>query len=312
MMRPILSECAVFVNRGMLERDGIWDDDLALRALLAHEHGHPLSENETVHAARELAVEISEDGEVADASVGEILHLLADQVCVHAPQEVFANEIAIRAGFGSALFHLDRDAVAKARLGVSKRPTLVQSLAKRVAEGKLSADQMAALLLVGDLQAHVGFALETAAFLRAGHPREADALEAVVERGCVGASRSGGRPPLRNAPRPLPAPQGKSHAGADKSMGRTRPWRFSPTYCSRRTFRFAFKVIRRRKELPKQAAQSKSASVVACDTVSELQWRHVMKMAASRSPKVHAEADVTQYLYCVLRCASRARSTRSG
>ena len=178
-----LSECAVFVNRGMLERDGTWGDALALRALLAHEHGHPLSENETVHAARELAVEISEDGAVSEASVGDILHLLANQICLHAPQEVFANEIAIRAGFGSALFHLNRDAVAKSRLGVSKRPTLVQSLDKRVAEGKLSAEQTAALLLIVDLQAHLGFALETAAFLRAGHPREAKALEESLSEG---------------------------------------------------------------------------------------------------------------------------------
>lgn len=178
-----LSECAVFVNRGMLEQDGTWGDDLALRALLAHEHGHPLSENETVHAARELAVEISEDGEASKASVGDILHLLANQICLHAPQEVFANEIAIRAGFGSELFHLNRDTVAKSRLGVSKRPILVQSLDKRVADGELSADHAAALLLVVDLQAHLGFAFETAAFLRAGHSREAKALEESLSEG---------------------------------------------------------------------------------------------------------------------------------
>ena len=54
-----LTECAVFVNRGALERDGVWHDDVALRALLAHEHGHPLAENETVRGARELSVEVA-------------------------------------------------------------------------------------------------------------------------------------------------------------------------------------------------------------------------------------------------------------
>ena len=94
-----LSECAVFVNRGALERDGVWNDDVALRALLAHEHGHPLAENETVQAARELSVEVKVEGRAPTAAVGPILDLLADRLCVHAPQEVFANELAIRAGF---------------------------------------------------------------------------------------------------------------------------------------------------------------------------------------------------------------------
>jgi hypothetical protein len=172
-----LSECAVFVNRGMLEQDGTWCDELALRALLAHEHAHPLAENDTVHAARELTVEVREDGAASKPSIGGVLHLLADHLCLHAPQEVFANEIAIRAGFGRALFHLNRGAVEKARQGVGKRPSLVQSLDKQVADGRLSAERAAALLLVGDLQAHLGFALETAAFLRAGQPRPAKALE---------------------------------------------------------------------------------------------------------------------------------------
>lgn len=180
-----LSECAVFVNRGVLEQDGTWRDEVAMRALLAHEHGHPLAENETVHAARELVMEVTEDSGMPKAAV-DILRLLADQVCLHAPQEVFANEIAIRAGFGNALFHLNSDAFETARLGVRKRPSLVQSLDKQVADGKLGADQAAALLLVGDLQAHLGFALETAAFLRAGQPRHAKDLEGALNDGVWG------------------------------------------------------------------------------------------------------------------------------
>lgn len=180
-----LTECAVFVNRGALERDGVWQDDVAIRALLAHEHGHPLAENETVRRARELSVEVVVESRTSKAAVGEILHLLADRLCVHAPQEVFANEIAIRASFGSALFHLDRGVIDKAKLGVSRRPALAQGLKQQVLERKLSAEQAAALLLVGDLQAHLPFALETAPFLRAGRKQEAEALEARLIEGVL-------------------------------------------------------------------------------------------------------------------------------
>ena len=95
----------------------MWSDALALRALLAHEHAHPLAENETVRAARELSVEV--DGGEPGVAGGDrrVLHLLADRLCVHAPQEVFANEIAIRAGFGDALFHLDRGRRREGRPG---------------------------------------------------------------------------------------------------------------------------------------------------------------------------------------------------
>ncbi|KAB2916720.1 MAG: hypothetical protein F9K29_10780 [Hyphomicrobiaceae bacterium] len=178
-----LSECAVFVNRRLLEQDGAWGDRLSLRALLAHEHGHPLAENKAVQAARALSVEIKEGAPPRKKVIAPILQLLADRLCVHAPQEVFANEIAIRAGFGEALFHLDRDVVEKACLSVTKRPILVESLGRKVANGKLCADQAARLLFVGDLQAHLGFALETAPFLRAGHDRQAEALEAALSRG---------------------------------------------------------------------------------------------------------------------------------
>lgn len=180
-----LTECAVFVNRGALERDGVWHDDIAIRALLAHEHGHPLAENETVRRARELSVEVVVESRSSKAAVGEILHLLADRLCVHAPQEVFANEIAIRAGFGSALFHLDRGVIDKARLGVSKRPSLAQGLKQQVLERNLSADQAAALLLVGDLQAHLPFALETAPFLRVARSQQAQSLDAALVKGVL-------------------------------------------------------------------------------------------------------------------------------
>ncbi len=177
------TECTIFVNRRALNDAGLWNDTLALRALLAHEHAHPLSENPTVQAAREFSVEVATEDLTAKAAVGGILHLLADRLCVHAPQEVFANEVVIQAGFGDALFHLDKGVVDKAIAGVAKRASLVRGLDKQVTDGKLTADQTAVLLLVGDLQAYLGFALETAPFLFAECLRQAEALETALRKG---------------------------------------------------------------------------------------------------------------------------------
>ncbi len=177
-----LSECAVFVNRSALMRAGAWADKVALRALLAHEHGHPLAENATVHSARQLSLEVKPESSIVGLAITQILQLLALRLCVHAPQEVFANEIAIRAGFGDDLLQLDLGLVEKARLGIRERSTLAQGVERQVKEGKLSVDHAAALVLIGDLQGHLVFALETAAFLRAGQRRQAEAMEAALAR----------------------------------------------------------------------------------------------------------------------------------
>ncbi len=96
---------------------------------------------------------------------------------------MFANEVVIHAGFGDALFHLDQGVVDKAIAGVAKRASLVRGLDKQVSDGKLTADQMAVLLLVGDLQAYLGFALETAPFLSAESHSQAVALETKLREG---------------------------------------------------------------------------------------------------------------------------------
>jgi hypothetical protein len=137
--------------------------------------------------AREFTVEVRNDREevsvqssTSKAAVGTVLHILADRVCVHAVQEVFANEVTIRAGFADALYHLDLGIIDKARQGSSNRSSLAQSLDRQVRQKKLSAERAAALLLIGDLQAHLPLALETAPFLRAGVRRQAEGLEAAL------------------------------------------------------------------------------------------------------------------------------------
>ncbi len=180
-----LADCMVFINRLVLEREGIWDDPVALRALLAHEHGHALAENETVHAARSLSVQVITECEQKNKAVIGMLRLLANHLCVRAPHEVFAREIAIRAGFGDSLLHLNRTAVERASLRVSKRKSLALGLDKQVADSKLSAAERLALLLVGDLHALSESALETAPLLRAKHRQAAEALETALISGVL-------------------------------------------------------------------------------------------------------------------------------
>lgn len=179
------TECAVFVNRGALERDGIWRDDVALRALLAHEHGHPVSENGTIRLAREFSAEMLAEDEALTAAVEPVLHLLADRLCVHAPQEVFANEITIRAGFADALYHLDRGMIDGARANVGKRVALLRGLERQVRQQKISAERAAAVALIGDMHMHLPFALEIAPFLCAGRRREGAALETALIEGVM-------------------------------------------------------------------------------------------------------------------------------
>jgi hypothetical protein len=57
-----LTGCNIFANRRAMVEQGYWDDPLALRGLLAHEHAHPLAENETARASRRLKLELQDFG----------------------------------------------------------------------------------------------------------------------------------------------------------------------------------------------------------------------------------------------------------
>jgi hypothetical protein len=178
--------CHVFVNRQAVAKEGYWDDPLAIRGLLAHEHAHPLVENETIRTSRQLRFAISDFGfqieiENRKSKIRNLLTLLADKLCLYAPREIFANEMTIRSGFAEALFHLDRRTMANASRGVAGREDLRQQLQGEVVSGNLTPQGAALLLLIGDLKGYLDLALEVAPFYRAGRESEARELEAALE-----------------------------------------------------------------------------------------------------------------------------------
>lgn len=196
MERPVVnvygfedpSTCHVFVNRESMQRAGYWDDVLAIRGLLAHEHAHPMVESGAVLASRRLTVELTWAAPFAGPGaelevphgqwrerVDRFLAELVEKLCVSAPREIVANELAIRSGFHAALLHLDRRNIANAARSVEGRQALVGRLADAVRGGDLSPDAADLLTLIGDMRGYLDMALEVAAFLRAG--REVAALE---------------------------------------------------------------------------------------------------------------------------------------
>lgn len=196
--------CSLFVNRGALEKEGIWDDAVALAGMLAHEHAHPLAENRTIRSSRCLKLDLTLGGPPRaqprssptaarqgaksrarttgkrDAIEQQLIQL-AERLCLFAPQEVFANEVVIRYGFAESLLHLDRHTVACKQRLLADRHSLHQRLEEEVAAGRASHEANEALLLVGDLQNFVEMALEIAPFYRAGRQGDARELEGALE-----------------------------------------------------------------------------------------------------------------------------------
>ena len=193
------SGCHLFVNRQVMEKESYWDDRMAVQALLAHEHAHPLAENETTLAGRQLTVRIetsvdqviawdeTQTGRVASVSsdlssrVHRLLSLLVDKLCLYAPRELFANEMTILSGFGEALGHLDQLNLASAVRSVSGRVDLCRQLEAEVARGGLTPAAADLLLLIGDLKGYLDLALEVAPFYRVGQEDRARELERTLE-----------------------------------------------------------------------------------------------------------------------------------
>jgi len=185
-----LASCNVFVNRQVMAREGYWDDSLAIQGLLAHEHAHPLAENVTTRASRELALpKVALEGpsltgcslELKDR-LQRLLVGLATRLCLYAPREIFANQMTIASGFGDALLYLDRRNVTNASRSVQGRDELRRQLQQQVSQGNLTPTGSELVLLVGDLNSCLDLALEIAPFYRAGREGDARELEAMLEK----------------------------------------------------------------------------------------------------------------------------------
>jgi hypothetical protein len=176
--------CNVFVNQQMMVKEGYWDDMVAVRGLLAHEHAHPLAENASTRASRGLAIALSlgEKPDEQRARLEGLLARLVEQLCVTAPREIFTNLLAITSGFDEAMLHLNRRNVANACTSLAGRAQLCKLLTREVALGIRPAGDVGPLLLAGDLESYCGLAMEIAPFDRAGQPAAAAALMGALER----------------------------------------------------------------------------------------------------------------------------------
>jgi len=157
-------ECFVFVNRHVLTAEKYWDDSIAIKGLLAHEHAHPISECPAIAAARTLSVIVA-----APSALTPQLAQLAETLSVGAVSEIFANELCVAKGFATALAHLDQVTVSRAAKNTAQRPELLRRLKAAVEGGTMTAAEEGLFLLVADLQIALPFALETAPFFRAAH-----------------------------------------------------------------------------------------------------------------------------------------------
>jgi hypothetical protein len=176
--------CHVFVNQQMMLKEGYWDDMLAVRGLLAHEHAHPLAENATTRASRALGVDLALDQKPTEQHVRleGLLARLVEQLCITSPREIFTNLLAITSGFDQAMLHLNQRNVANALTSMEGRAKLRERLTQDVAQGLRPVESIGQLLLAGDLEGYCGLAMELAPFDRAGLPAAASALADVLEQ----------------------------------------------------------------------------------------------------------------------------------
>jgi hypothetical protein len=174
-----LSSCQVYVSEQALREAGLWDDPVALEALLAHEHAHPLSENALTGLSRRLraSLDAPADGAAgASALVRWLTHLADDLVC-KAPRELQANELLLRVGWVEALRHLNGRTLASFGRDLVGRGQLAGWLNSEAAQGRMAPGLTGAYLLGADLR-QAGMALEIASFVRAGQESPGRRLEA--------------------------------------------------------------------------------------------------------------------------------------
>ncbi len=179
-----LSTCNVFVNRDEMVAQRYWGDSQAMLALFAHEHAHPLSENEATAASRAihfqmLGIQGADQKAVGPSlsKVGSLLGQLAEKLSLLAPREILTNQRAIQGGFSDELLHLNTHNIQNAIASMVGRVGLSKHLQQQVEKGELTRDEIELLLLVGDLNVFLPLAMEIAPFFRAGQPDAGQILE---------------------------------------------------------------------------------------------------------------------------------------
>jgi len=182
-----LTTCNIFVNRQEMMKQHYWEDAYAMRGLMAHEHAHPLAENEITQASRQVHLRVLDGrmkGQPASDRTSKIIQVLiplAEKLSLLAPRELLTNELSIHSSFSEDLLHLNMLNVANAGASIAGRESLEQRLQEEVSQGDLTKAEAGLLLLVGDLNGFLPLALEIAPFYRAGKPDSAHVLEGVLE-----------------------------------------------------------------------------------------------------------------------------------
>ncbi len=179
------TSCHIFMNWQAMDAMGALGDPLAAIGLLAHEHAHPLSDNETTQASRRLRLDVTFEGWAAGADAGrgekvaDVLGEMADRLCLYAAREVLANDVALQADdtFRVALFALDQQSLLQTERSLAGREVVRRQLHAEVAAGVMTGQQAQALLLVGDLDGYLDMAMEIASFYRAGATEYGQQLE---------------------------------------------------------------------------------------------------------------------------------------
>ncbi|MCX6054959.1 MAG: hypothetical protein NTZ74_08615 [Chloroflexi bacterium] len=183
-----LSTCNIFVNQQEMMVQHYWEDPQAIRGLLAHEHAHPLAENEMTKTSRQINFHVS-GGEFSTpqkkgvrlVKITQVLDSLGEKLSLLASREILTNEMAIRYQFSEDLLHLNIRNMENTSISISDRAPLVQHLLHEVTQGDLTEKEMDLIILVGDLNSILPLALEIAPFYRAGKPEEGQILEQILE-----------------------------------------------------------------------------------------------------------------------------------
>jgi len=184
--------CHIFINQGSMEKEKYWDDYEAVKALLAHEHGHPLAECETTRAARLIEITVhpssatnlfrrvapTEKIREWEDKIERLINVVVEKLCLYGPREIFANDVTIQTGFADTLFYLDAENVRRAAASIETRETLLGQLRGEMEAGKVLTENGVALLMsIADMKGHLDLALEISSFYRQGKQSEAEKLE---------------------------------------------------------------------------------------------------------------------------------------